>query len=153
MLNFILNFIFFRRFRVNKKLSKFLEKQRAEWTEEILEALFNGMSLMFCLDKDYRKNIKKFNAKYLFKSSDSEITMAAIFKDNRMKVKEKIIANPDITIVFKDHRVLMNFLLSPKQDFLQAMLKQEITFNGNLNYLSKFAYMAKHLQLMAEVKA
>ncbi|MBI4753454.1 hypothetical protein HY793_03685 [Candidatus Desantisbacteria bacterium] len=152
MLKLILNFIFFRRFRLNKRLNKLIEEQRSEWTEEILEALFKGMSLMLCVDKDFSRNIKNFNARYLFKSMDAEITVAAIFKNNKMKVREKEIADTNITIIFKDHRVLMNFLLSPRQDILQSILKQEISYKGNLNYLSKFAYMSKSLQLMAEGK-
>jgi hypothetical protein len=42
---------------------------------------------------------------------------------------------------------LMGFLLSPKPDILGSMLRQDISIDGNLNYLYKFAYMAKHLQL------
>jgi len=32
---------------------------------------------------------------------------------------------------------------------LDAMLNQEVDFDGNLNYINKFAYMAMRLKLMA----
>jgi hypothetical protein len=65
-----------------------------------------------------------------------------------MKVYEKEIDKTNITNIFKDQSALMNFLLSPKPDILGAILNQDVTFDGNLNYLSKFAFMSKRLQLM-----
>ena len=46
----------------------------------------------------------------------------------------------------------MNYLLSPKPDILGSVLRQDVMVSGNLNYLYKFAYMAKRLQLMATGK-
>ena len=66
-----------------------------------------------------------------------------------MKVLEKIIDNTNVTVTFKDARALMNYILSPKPDILGAILRQEVVFEGNLNYLYKFAYMSRRLQLMA----
>jgi hypothetical protein len=65
-----------------------------------------------------------------------------------MKVYEKLIDDTHITVIFKDSQALMKFLLSPKPDILNAILKQEVTFDGNLNYLYKFVYMARRLQSM-----
>lgn len=75
--------------------------------------------------------------------------MAALFADNRLEVRQEEIDNPDITILFKDGKALMGYLLTPKPDILGSMLRQEVSLDGNLNYLYKFAFMAKRLQLMA----
>ena len=61
-----------------------------------------------------------------------------------------MIPDPDITILFKDGKALMGYLLSPKPDILGSILHQEVSLAGNLNYLYKFAFMSKRLQLMAE---
>ncbi|MEQ8203834.1 MAG: hypothetical protein ABRQ31_08630, partial [Smithellaceae bacterium] len=74
---------------------------------------------------------------------------SASFKSGNMKVYDKIIDKPDVTITFRDDKALMNYLLSPKPDILGSILRQDVTVNGNLNYLYKFAYMAKRLQLLA----
>lgn len=148
MLRVILNFLLFRHFRSKVTVKKFLHCLQSEFAEEFFELLLKLMSLTFCLDKNFRKNIKNFNARYLFKSKDNLITIAAIFKRNKMKVKEKMIDNTNVTVIFKDHSALMKFLLSSKPDILGSILNQDVTFIGNLNYLSKFAYMSKHLQLM-----
>ncbi len=148
MLGKILNFFFFRGFRVKQTKKKFLNCLESELAEEFLQLLLNLMSLVFFLHKDFRRNIKDFNGRYLFRSKDNKITVAAIFKNNRMTVLEKAIDNTNVTVIFKDQRALMKFILSPKPDILGSILKQDVTLDGNLNYLSKFAYMAKHLQLM-----
>ena len=148
-MNRIINFLLFRRYRAGRAENAFIRCLQSELAEEFLQILLNLMSLVFYLNQDFRRNIKHFQAAYLFKSKDSTITMAAVFKNNKLKVYEKEIDHPHITVIFKDGKALVNYLLSPKPDILGSILNQEVTFEGNLNYLYKFAYMAKRLQLMA----
>ena len=105
------------------------------------------MNNTFFLDKNFQRNIGDFNGRYLFRSQDRQITVAAVFKDNRLKVTEEEIGDTHMTVIFRNAKALMGFLLSPKPDILGSMLRQDISIDGNLNYLYKFAYMAKHLQL------
>ena len=153
MITIILNFITLRYFRFTKAKKRFLDNLGSEFAEEFLQLLLNLMSLMFFLNKDFKRNIKDFNARYLFKSKDSQITIAAIFKNNKMKVYEKEIDNTNVAVIFKNSKALMNFLLSPKPDILNSILKQEVTFDGNLNYLYKFIFMSRRLQSMVTGKA
>ncbi|MCX7920590.1 MAG: hypothetical protein N3B21_00990 [Clostridia bacterium] len=148
MLNEILNIILFRKFRTNSAKNNFMKCLQSELAEDFLDVLLKLMSLIFCVDKHFRRNIENFNARYLFMNKDGSITVAAVFNNGKLKVSEQKIDNTDVTVIFKDERALMNFILSPKPDILHAMLNQEVTFEGNLNYLSKFAFMATHLQLM-----
>jgi len=120
----------------------------SEAAEEFLQILLTLMQIMFVLNHEYRRNIKKFDGRYQFTSADGQVTMAAVFKDGRMNVMEKVIDNPHITITFRNGRTLLNFIISPRQDILSSMLRHDVTTNGNLNYLNKFGYMAKRLQLM-----
>lgn len=144
----IKDFILLRALRAKRFEKKFLTSLESEFAEEFLQLLLKLMGLVFFLDKDFRKNIKGFNGKYFFKSRDNSITMAAVFKKNKLKVREKSIDDANITVTFRNAKALMNYLLSPKPDILGSMLRQDVVIDGNLNYLYKFAYMAKHLQLM-----
>jgi hypothetical protein len=143
----LLNFILMRSRRADKAAQKFIQELESEGAEEFLEVLLRLMGLMLRLDKDFQRNIKNFNGHYLFCSQDRRITVAAVFKNNRLKVSEEEIGDTHMTVVFRNAKALMGFLLSPKPDILGSMLRQDVTIDGNLNYLYKFAYMAKHLQL------
>ncbi len=134
---------------LSKLMQKFAASLESEFAEEFLENLMRLMSLVLLLDHDYKKNIIGFNGRYQFMSSDGAITVAAVFNDDAMEVSEEIIADPNITVTFKDGKALMGYLLSPKPDVLGSLLRQEVLLDGNLNYLYKFAFMAKRLQLMA----
>ena len=143
----LLNMILMRSRRAQKAGQEFMEALQSEKAEKFLEVLLKLMGLVFCLDKDFRRNIRDFNGRYLFRSQDRQITVAAVFKDNRLKVTEEEIGDTHMTVIFRNAKALMGFLLSPKPDILGSMLRQDISIDGNLNYLYKFAYMAKHLQL------
>ncbi len=135
-------------------LEKWFKDMESEGAEEFLEILLKVMSLVFQLNvKDFRRNIEGFSGRYLFMSKDKGITVSAVFKDTDMTVAEGVIDNPDIAITFRNGKALMDYILSPKPDILGSMLRQDVTLDGNLNYLYKFAYMAKHLQLMARGEA
>ena len=132
-------------------MKNFLDGLTSEVAEDVLQLLLGLMAAVLEFNPGFRKNIDGFNGRYQFKSKDGHITMAALFKDNRLEVvRDKEIPDPDITILFKDGKALMGYLLSPKPDILGSILHQEVSLDGNLNYLYKFAFMSKRLQLMAE---
>lgn len=121
----------------------------SELAEDFLVILLEVMKISFLLDRDYRRNIDGFTGRYLFRSSDHAIKVSATFRNSDLHVAEKEIPDPHVTVIFKDGKALMNFILSGNPDILGSMLRQEVTPEGNLNYLYKFAYMARRLQLMA----
>lgn len=139
---------FIKKIRANVVKRKFLETIQSEFAEGFLELLLNLMGLMFSIDKDYRRNIENFDAKLIFRDKSGDITVTAIFKDEKLEVTDKLVNDANATIIFKDQRTLMDFMFSPKNNPLSTILNQSITFEGNLNYFSKFAYMATHLRLM-----
>lgn len=129
---------------------KWLGIMGSQAAEGFLLLLLKLMDLVFMLNIwNFRENIEGFRGRYVFRSKDDSIVASASFKNGNMKVYDKIIDKPDITITFRDDKALMNYLLSPKPDILGSILRQDVTINGNLNYLYKFAYMAKRLQLLA----
>lgn len=130
-------------------LKKFAACLDSELAEDFLRILLELMGAVLLLNSDFRRNIAGFKARYQFRSSDGTITVAAVFDRSTLNVSEEIIDNPNISITFSDGKALMNYLLSPKPDVLGSMLRQEVRLDGNLNYLYRFAYLAKRLQLMA----
>ena len=127
----------------------FLNCIESELAEDFLDLLLKFMGVVFVVNREFRRNIDGFEGRYLFRSRDDRITVAAVFKDGKLKVTQKPIDNTHVTVTFRNSRALMNYLLAPKPDILGSILRQDVTIDGNLNYLYKFAYMAKHLQLMA----
>ncbi len=132
---------------LEKAGEKFLNALEDEAAETFLEMLLLFMRLKFMFDPSYRKNIENFKGRYQFKSRDNKITVLVEFDNGKMDIKETLSEDVDVTVIFKDGRSLMNFLLSQNRDVLRGLLNNEITVNGNLNYIYKFAFMANHLQL------
>jgi hypothetical protein len=120
----------------------------SELAEEFLQTLLTLMQIVFVLNHEYRENIRHFNGRYQFSSVDGQVTVGVVFADGRMRVMEGVVDDPHITVIFRDGRMLMNFIISPRQDILGSMLRHDVRTEGNLNYLYKFGFMAKQLQLM-----
>jgi len=139
---------FFARQIWKRECERFSECVRSEAAEGFIEVLLVAMQVAFLLSRSYRENIQNFEGRYQFASQDGQIAVAAIFKNGRMTVVERVIPRPDVTVVFRDSKTLFQFLLSPRQDILGAMLRHDLETDGNLNYIYKLGYMAKQLQQM-----
>lgn len=114
-------------------------------TDKFLELLLRGMDLAFCLSKGYRKNIKDFEGRYLFRTADHLVAAAATFKDGDMEVHEEPIDDWNVRITFKDAAALNAFIFSRDQDILDSLLANDVEVDGNLNYIYKFGFMARDL--------
>ena len=137
----------FRRWWKRRIERQYLKCLESEIAEEFLELLLKLMRLAFKVDRDFRRDIDGFTGRYQFRSVDDSVTMAALFTGRDLKVKEELIPDPHITVVFKNGRALMNYLLSTDRDILRLMLNNEVVVKGNVNYMFKFGYLANHLQL------
>lgn len=147
------NFLYRNR-RFRKMSEEFKRVVETEAVEEFLVLLLSLMSLTLFVDENYRKNIRKFRGKYLFKTKDKGISVRAvfgphpIFRYDRLSVREGGLENPDLTVTFKNARALMNYLLSPRRDILGSLLRNEVTLSGNMNYIYKLGFMSSQLQQM-----
>lgn len=115
--------------------------------EGLLEVLLELMSLTLILDKDFGRNIKNFNANMVFTDKAGDFYVVAQFQNGKLKVSNKKQENYAFKLAFKDEKALAAILFSGAPDILKAMLNQEVDFEGNINYMNKFAYMALHLVL------
>lgn len=137
----------FRRWWRKRVERRFLECLQSQAAEEFLMLLLKLMSLSFKIDEDFRRNIKGFTGRYQFRSIDNSVTIAAMFTGKDLRVKERLIPDADVSVIFKNSNSLMNYLLATDRDILRLILNNEVVLEGNVNYIFKFGYMANHLQL------
>lgn len=112
--------------------------------DNVLDLLLKLMGLMFQLDHDYRRNIENFQATYVFTDFSGNFYTAVEFNNGKMKVTNQKVTNPTFKLIFRDTNALISVLFQGATDILNAMLNQEVDFEGNINYMSKFGYMALH---------
>ena len=124
---------------------KLREELYGKVTDRFLELLLRGMDLAFYLSKGYRKNIKGFEGRYLFRTADNLVAATANFKDGDMQVHEESIDDWDVRVTFKDAAALSAFIFSKDQDILDSILANDVEVDGNLNYIYKFGFMARDL--------
>lgn len=124
---------------------KLIQEIQEITTDKFLELLLRAMDLSFCLSRSYRKNIKNFKGRYVFRTADNVVAAAIIFTNANMKVHDKEIDKWNVRITFKDAPALQAFLFSKNQDILDSILKNEVEVDGNLNYIHKFGFMARDL--------
>lgn len=137
-----------RKFFLARALKKMIKSIETDILDDFLETLLRVVRLVLILDPHYRRNIQGFNASYAFLDEEGKIASSAIFKDGKMKVKRYKIEDTNVTIIFKNGKALWEFLLSKNPDVLSFVLENKIRCEGNLNYVMKFGYMSKHLQVM-----
>lgn len=133
--------------------------------EVVLLGLFDWMQLQL-LRGEFRSLLGDFRGLLLFSTKDGRVHRYAEFHDGTMHHEGNADRKPDVTITFADGRALVNFLFSPLRDRLNAlaagevggppafdilasMVKNEVTVDGNLNYLYRFGFLANHLLLEA----
>lgn len=117
--------------------------------DKVLYLVLEGMSLLFLVDSNYRRNIKDFKGSYVIKCEDGKIDVSAVFGKKRlifskidaMTVKDSDVENPISKVSFKNGKSMIEFLLSGDPDVLKGMLSNQLSVSGNLNYLFKFVYM------------
>ncbi len=145
---------FFRRVllkRLIKKINKVIRNIESEIMDDFLELLLKIIRLVLYVDLNYQRNIVAFKARYAFKSADRKIVASAVFKDNKMIIKKNEIKDTNVTVIFKDGKALWEFLMAEDPDVFSFVLENKLSYDGNLNYLMKFGYMAKHLKVIFEI--
>ncbi|MCP4601372.1 MAG: hypothetical protein GY847_12750 [Proteobacteria bacterium] len=161
-----------RLFFLKKRLIKYIKDDVAE---EFLQALLKLMSLYIALDFKFlrrilhrimpnkvryygmKDRIRNFNGLIQFRSKDYEIRVLAEFGKNRLQITElqpedKLKNKPNATVIFKNSKALMNYLLPKggidgKRDILGSILRNEVILEGNFNYIYRFGFLANHIQL------
>jgi len=114
-------------------------------TDKFLEILLGGMGLAFLLLRGFRRNLAGFSGRYLFRTADGTVAAGARFASGHMHVLHEADNAYDVAVTFKDPAALRKFLFSKDQDILASILVNEVSVDGNLNYIYKFGFMARDL--------
>ena len=129
-----------------KLWSKDLGKElHGQVTDGFVEILLNGMGLALCLSKGYRKNIKGFEGRYVFRTAKDQVAASATFKGNNLQVYQESTDDWDVRVTFRDTDALSAFLFAKNQDIMNSLLANDVEVDGNLNYVYKFGFMARDL--------
>jgi hypothetical protein len=113
--------------------------------ETLLEVLLEGMSLAFLLLRGFRRNLSGFSGKYLFRTANGGVALRALFASRHLSVLRGESADYDVAVTFTDSAAFCRFLFSSDQDILASLLANDVTVDGNLNYVYKFGFMARDL--------
>jgi glutamate-1-semialdehyde aminotransferase len=114
-------------------------------TDKFLEILLGAMGLAFLLLQGFRRNLVGFSGRYLFRTADGAVTAGARFADGWMEILHEQDNAYDVAVTFNDPAALRKFLFSRDQDILASILANEVSVDGNLNYIYKFGFMARDL--------
>jgi len=133
-----------------KRLAKDFDKRL---DDAALELLLRFMDIYLQLDKNFRRHIKGFDGKYLFKTEEGSVAAAFWFKDDDMTVKgdpDKEVDDWDVIVVFKDSKALRaslkGILLKGRLDILDLMLENRVQVYRNMNYVFRFLFMVNDLR-------
>ena len=101
--------------------------------------------MAFLLWADFRENLRGFRGAYLFRTADGAVAVSATFAEMKMQVHEQAVDAWDVMVTFESARALCSFLLSRNQDILDSLLRDEVTVDGNINYVYKLGFMVREL--------
>lgn len=134
------------------ELKRLIETFLSNNTEAVLRYLLEFIGLLYSANYELRKHIKNLNAKYQFKFDDRDAAVSAEVRSGRLRVSTKTLADPDVSLTFRNAAAFKNLFFAAKPDILASLLKQDIIIDGNLTYLYKLAFLLKRMErkIMAE---
>jgi formate C-acetyltransferase len=106
------------------------------------------LGLFFMISKRLRKEIYNretgyiFNARYQFRTRDDRVNIFVIISDGKMKSGFGTIEKPNVTISYKDKETLAKIYNKSPEESLDYLLTNEMSYTGNMAYLTKFSYIS-----------
>lgn len=122
-------------------------KLKTKMGVKMFKVSLKAMALLFKISSKLRKEIYNeetgfiFDGRYQFKTRDGKLNLYIVFKDGRMTVKNGRIDDPHITIYYKDVETLAKLYNKSAEESLDYLLTNEMSYTGNMAYLTKFSYM------------
>ena len=105
------------------------------------------ISFAFKVSKKLRREISNpetgfvFNARYLIRTKDDSVNVHVIFKDGKMSSGKGKIEDADTVIVYKDKPTIAKMWSKSGEETLDLLLTNEMSYSGNMAYLSRFSYL------------
>jgi hypothetical protein len=117
---------------------------------EILETALKGIGLLCIFHSGLKEEVQTLRAVYLFATTDRRMTVTAEFSNGLLKVGRGAAGPINVALIFHDIPAMMRLFATPQPNLLHAILSQQISFEGNLNYLLKLAYLLRRISLIAK---
>jgi len=130
---------------MHKEIANLTSALEGALAEGLLEVLLEAMSIAFVFLRGFRLNLADFSGKYLFRTSKGNMACRALFVNRHMQVLRGESKDYDVAVTFKDPAAFFQFLFSRDRDILASLLADAVVVDGNLNYIYKFAFMARDL--------
>ena len=105
------------------------------------------LALSFRVSKKLRKEICNpetgfvFNARYIIRTRDDAVVVHVIFNDGKMVSGKGAIDDPDTIVTYKDKPTLARIWSKSGEETLDCLLTNEMSYSGNMAYLSRFSYI------------
>ncbi len=117
---------------------------------ELVEALLKGLGLLAAIHPVLKEDISGLQATYCLATRDKGMNVYARFHNGALTASRAPGGPVQVTLIFRDSAALLKLASSPKPDLLNAMLQQQVSFEGNLNYLLKLAYLLRRVLLIVK---
>lgn len=113
--------------------------------------LFGGslraLAVAFRFSKKLRREIDNpqtgfvFDATIQFKTRDDAVNLYMVFDHGRVRVRRGVAENPNVTVFYKDKETLARIFSKSPEESLDYLLTNEMSYTGNMAYLTKFSYL------------
>lgn len=122
---------------------------RSEAAETFLELLLGALRIGLAVDPQLHRGVQDFDGRYRLATRDKAVDVALTFRHGHLDVGEDATGPFNATLWFRDERALMRFFAARNPDLFASLLNQDVVTEGNLNYIYRLAYLARHVQLEA----
>jgi len=125
-----------------------MKKYKTEMSIYLFLFSLKLLGLLFMVSKTLRKEIYNmdtgyiFNARYQFRTRDDLVSIFVVFADGKMKSGFGTIEDPNVTISYKDKETLAKIYNKSPEESLDYLLTNEMSYTGNMAYLTKFSYIS-----------
>ena len=126
-------------------------------TQKFVSSVLRAMAWSFRLNPGFHRNLiipeefggsRYLEATFLLRTRDDGVRIGVEFKEGKMKVKNKLNTEPDLTFIFKTpYHMRFLFAVNNPADPLLMMLEQNLEVEGNLIYLAWFGHVSKELTM------
>ncbi|MCJ7717443.1 MAG: pyruvate formate lyase family protein, partial [Anaerolineales bacterium] len=106
------------------------------------------LGFLFMISKSLRKEIYNqdtgfiFKARYQFKTRDNLVNIFVAIAEGKLKAGFGTIHDPHVTIFYKDKETLAKIYNKSPEESLDYLLTNEMSYTGNMAYLTKFSYIS-----------
>ncbi len=125
-----------------------MQKVKTEVSVYLFLLSLKLLGFLFMISKNLRKEIYNletgyiFNARYQFRTRDDLVNIFVVIANGKMRSGFGTIEDPHVTIFYKDKETLAKIYSKSPEESLDYLLTNEMSYTGNMAYLTKFSYIS-----------